>query len=227
MKSAFAAVTAALCFAASALAQDNGPPLVNTPINPPVCQPLLITWGGGTQVCIFRSSTPLRLSDIISSILPGGQPGAAALLDFGQQTGTSLTWTVNITAGTSLGLVLRDSTGTVSQSAPFTVQSSSDTSCLNGGSSSSSSSSGSSTSSGLSTSSGRSSSSSSSSTSITSPATTPTAPTSSHTSLSTSSSHSSTSSPSPSNTPSSAAPIQNVKMGLVGALGAALIAVLA
>jgi hypothetical protein len=78
----------------------------------------------------------------VHSILPGGQPNAAPLLDLGEQTGTSTTWIVNIgagtppfpfpffsskshidrkTTGTSLGLTLRDTNGLVAQSAPFTV----------------------------------------------------------------------------------------------------------
>lgn len=34
-----------------------------------------------------------------SSILPGGQPSAPALVDLGQQNGVSFTWTVNQAAG--------------------------------------------------------------------------------------------------------------------------------
>ncbi|KAF9475386.1 hypothetical protein BDN70DRAFT_883749 [Pholiota conissans] len=114
MKSIFAtAAAAAVLLAGNALAQLT----VNTPGPAVVCQPLLISWTGGTP--------PYFLS-----VLPGNQPTAAALIDFGQQTGTQLTWTVNITAGTSLGLNLRDSTGTLAQSGVFTVQASSDTSCL-------------------------------------------------------------------------------------------------
>ncbi|CAA7267011.1 unnamed protein product [Cyclocybe aegerita] len=95
MKSVFAPLAAVLLAATSAVAQTL---TVNTPLSVVVCQPLLITWTGGTP--------PYFL----------------------------LSWNVNITAGTSLGLTLRDSTGAISQSAPFTVQSGSDTSCLNGGS---------------------------------------------------------------------------------------------
>ena len=43
-----------------------------------------------------------NIDQISTSILPGNQPTAAALLDFGTQTGTSLTWTVNVTAGEQL-----------------------------------------------------------------------------------------------------------------------------
>jgi hypothetical protein len=52
------------------------------------CQPVALNWRGGTP--------PYFLS-----IIPGGQVSAAALIDFGQLSGTSLTWTANITAGTS------------------------------------------------------------------------------------------------------------------------------
>ncbi|KAG5642584.1 hypothetical protein DXG03_002535 [Asterophora parasitica] len=67
---------------------------------------------------------------INTPILPGNQPGAPALQSFGQVEGTSLTWTVNIAAGTSIGLTLRDSTGNTAQSAPFTVNAGGDTSCV-------------------------------------------------------------------------------------------------
>lgn len=75
---------------------------------------------------MFRPSSKFRVRlNKIPSILPGGQPSASPLEDLGQQTGTSVTWLVNIAAGTSLGLTLRDSTGAVAQSAPFSVLASS------------------------------------------------------------------------------------------------------
>jgi hypothetical protein len=83
MKSVISSVAVAFLLAASAAAQQL---TINTPLSVVVCQPLLISWSGGTP--------PYFLS-----VLPGNQPTAAALLDFGTQTGTSLTWTVNITAG--------------------------------------------------------------------------------------------------------------------------------
>uniref|UniRef100_A0A8H8CLT0 Uncharacterized protein n=1 Tax=Psilocybe cubensis TaxID=181762 RepID=A0A8H8CLT0_PSICU len=227
MKSAFAAVATALCLSAGALAQTS-PPLVNTPVpNPPVCQPLLITWSGGTPPYFLVRTLflPSLLVDLISiSILPGGQPSAPALLDFGQVDGTSLTWRVNFTVGTSLGLVLRDNTGLVSQSAPFSVAAGSDLSCLSGSGSSSTGSS--STGSGPGSSSSSGSSSTAAVTSPTSPASTPVTPTSRSSSASSHSSGTGTSS-SATNAPSSAASIESVQMGLVGALGAALVALLA
>ncbi|KDR76258.1 hypothetical protein GALMADRAFT_67694, partial [Galerina marginata CBS 339.88] len=56
------------------------------------------------------------------SILPAGQPSANALVDLGQQTGTSVTWIANLGPGTGAFLNLRDSTGTLAQSGTFTVQ---------------------------------------------------------------------------------------------------------
>ncbi|EJD06593.1 uncharacterized protein FOMMEDRAFT_165350 [Fomitiporia mediterranea MF3/22] len=90
---------------------------IDTPSNVVQCLPQLLTWGGGTGPWFV-------------SVLPGGQPGAAALIDFGQQSGTQLTWVVNIAAGTSIGLTVRDQTGATAESAPFNIGSSSDSSCV-------------------------------------------------------------------------------------------------
>ncbi|KAF5327091.1 hypothetical protein D9619_005067 [Psilocybe cf. subviscida] len=54
-------------------------------------------------------------------ILPGDKPNAPVLIDFGQVSSNLLSWTVNVTAGTSLRLNLRDQTGALAQSTPFTV----------------------------------------------------------------------------------------------------------
>lgn len=90
---------------------------ISTPSNPVVCQPLKITWSGG--------QAPYQLE-----LQPGAQPSAPSLRDFGQQDGSAYTWTVDLPPGTSVGLTLRDSTGTTAQSAPFTVQAGPDISCL-------------------------------------------------------------------------------------------------
>jgi len=84
---------------------------INTPSTAVVGCPLLISWSGGTP--------PYFLS-----VLPGASPSdpnAPALITFGQQTGTSLTWVVDEQAGTSLLLELQDSQGLEALSAPFTV----------------------------------------------------------------------------------------------------------
>ncbi|CAE6429646.1 unnamed protein product [Rhizoctonia solani] len=106
--------TSFLALVAAAVAQSL---VINTPASVVQCQPAQITW--------TATNTP-----VFVSIIPGGQPGAAALQDFGQQAGSSLTWTVNIAAGTSITFQLRDSTGAVAYSSPISVQASSDSSCL-------------------------------------------------------------------------------------------------
>ncbi|RDB25771.1 Protein disulfide-isomerase erp38 [Hypsizygus marmoreus] len=124
MKSVFAPLAAVALLATSALAQLT----INTPIGPVVCQPLLLTWSGGTPPYFLNRLLFIALHAF--SILPGSQPGASPLIDLGVQNGNSYTWTVNIAAGTSIGLTLRDSTGTTANSAPFTINSGSDSSCV-------------------------------------------------------------------------------------------------
>ncbi|KAH7341546.1 hypothetical protein B0J17DRAFT_647059 [Rhizoctonia solani] len=93
-------------------------PSINTPASLVQCQPALITW--------TATKTPVFIS-----IIPGGQPGAVALIDFGSQNSSSLTWNVDMASGTSITFQVRDSTGAVAYSAPVTVQGSSDSSCVN------------------------------------------------------------------------------------------------
>ncbi|ETW83041.1 hypothetical protein HETIRDRAFT_439593 [Heterobasidion irregulare TC 32-1] len=231
MKSAFTSLVAVALFVVAAVAQSTL--TVNTPANVVVCQPLQITWSGGTA--------PYFLS-----VLPGGDPSGSALEDFGQQTGTSFTWTkVNQPVGTSLGLTLRDSNGLTAQSAPFTVNSGSDTSCLTAsasasGTASSASASGTSSSSAAVTSSavGSSSVSSAVATTSTTPATTAassasaassaastTRPASSATSSS--ASRSSSAASSAASTSANAVPTLAARYGAAGIIGAVVAAVLA
>ncbi|KAG2110848.1 uncharacterized protein F5147DRAFT_687509 [Suillus discolor] len=107
-------VTYLALFVAGTLAQFT----INTPANVVECQPTLLQWSGGTA--------PYYLS-----ILPGATPNGAAVENLGQQNSTSVTWVCNIQSGTSLGLTLRDSTGLTAQSAPFTVNPGSSTTCTN------------------------------------------------------------------------------------------------
>ncbi|KAG6908547.1 hypothetical protein DXG01_004180 [Tephrocybe rancida] len=125
----FFATLATIALAASrTLAQ--GQLTINTPANPVVCQPLLLTWSGGTEpYFLVRTLRSLREKKF-DTILPGNQPGAQALHDFGQVSGNSLTWIVNIAAGTSIGLTLRDSTGNTAQSAAFAINAGTNTDCV-------------------------------------------------------------------------------------------------
>ncbi|KAG8701614.1 hypothetical protein FRC11_012020, partial [Ceratobasidium sp. 423] len=78
-------------------------PSINTPPSLIQCQPAQITWNATNK-------------PVFVSVIPGGNAAAPALLDLGQQNGTSLTWTVNITAGTSITLRLTDSKGAMAYS---------------------------------------------------------------------------------------------------------------
>lgn len=104
-----------LAFAAIIAAQAV--PLINTPTSVAQCRPVQITW--------TATNTPVFIS-----ILPGGQTGAPPLMDFGEQTGSSITWIANILAGTSITFQIRDSQGAIAFSSPVTVQSSPDPSCI-------------------------------------------------------------------------------------------------
>ncbi|CAD6570087.1 MAG: hypothetical protein CYPHOPRED_003736 [Cyphobasidiales sp. Tagirdzhanova-0007] len=87
------ALSATLVAAVSALT-------VNTPAALVQCQPAQLSWDDGTA--------PYYLA-----IIPGGQPSAAALENLPQQSGTSMTWTVDQAAGTSITVKVTDSTGAI------------------------------------------------------------------------------------------------------------------
>jgi hypothetical protein len=107
-------VAVAILAASQALAQSL---TINTPTNPTTCIPLLITWVGGTP--------PYFLT-----LVPANQPGATPIINFGQQNSTSLTWRVNVAAGTSVNFNLVDNTGLTAQTAPFSIIAGSDTTCV-------------------------------------------------------------------------------------------------
>lgn len=116
MKFSTTSLISAALFVAGVSAQLT----VNTPTNVVQCAPLQITWTGGT---------PPYLLSLHSGTDVNGTP----LISFPSVTTTSLTWSaVNVSAGTQLDLSLRDSSGLNSQSAVFTVQPGTDSSCLTG-----------------------------------------------------------------------------------------------
>ncbi|KAF9791019.1 hypothetical protein BJ322DRAFT_1039267 [Thelephora terrestris] len=90
---------------------------INTPGSVVQCQPVLLTWSGGTP--------PYYLS-----LIPAGQVSAPALETFPTQNGTQLTWTVDQQQGASFNIALKDSTGAVAYSDIVTVQPSSDKTCI-------------------------------------------------------------------------------------------------
>ncbi|KAF9467061.1 hypothetical protein BDZ94DRAFT_1233249 [Collybia nuda] len=104
----FSQILAPLSMAAALATGTLAQFVVNTPSNAVVCQPVLLTWTGG--------EAPYFLE-----ITPANKPSGPALRDLGIQTGTQFTWIVDIAAGTAVGIFLRDSTGAIVQSAPFTI----------------------------------------------------------------------------------------------------------
>ncbi|KAH9068403.1 hypothetical protein EDB83DRAFT_2518752 [Lactarius deliciosus] len=215
MKFALVSIASATLFIAGVSAQSL---TINTPLNVVVCQPLLISWAGGTGPFFLRW---------VIFVHPGATPDGPALQDFGTQQGNSFTWTaVNFPSGTSLDLTLRDSAGITSQSAPFTVQTGTDTACLNASSSSSSSSGGSTSSTPVSTATAT-----GSTPSVTTPTSSATTPTTSATTKPSSSPASSSSKASGTSTPSSsssnAAMPTSVSYGAAGVIGVVVAAVLA
>jgi len=94
---------------------------INTPPSVPQCLPTFVSFSGGQP--------PYTIS-----ALPGGQPSAPPLADLGSHDGTGFTWKANLPVGTSTTLQIRDSTGVINYSQMFTIQPSSDTSCLGSGS---------------------------------------------------------------------------------------------
>ncbi|KAF4613732.1 hypothetical protein D9613_007818 [Agrocybe pediades] len=219
MKSAFASLAAILALAATAGAQDDNGFSIATPGPTPVCQPLLINWSGGSPPYFLR-------------YVFGDQPNGTPLLDFGQQTGNSFRWIVNITAGQNIGFTIRDNNGVVKQSAPFPLIASSDQSCLNGGSTGGGSSAGTSSSTTAGGAPGTSAPGGAPGTSA--PAGTSAAPSTSNTanpgaggSSSVTKPPASSSSSANSNQTSAPSSANKVEIGLAGAVGAALLAFLA
>ncbi|KAK7690774.1 hypothetical protein QCA50_005873 [Cerrena zonata] len=112
----FLAIAAALVSVVPALAQDKL--TVNTIsgiVN--VVQPIQFTWSGG--------QAPYFLS-----LIPAGQPSAAAIKQFDTQQGTSFTWNVDLPAGSTFSISLKDSLGTQAFSDIETVNSGPDSACL-------------------------------------------------------------------------------------------------
>ncbi|KAF7796639.1 hypothetical protein EIP86_007821 [Pleurotus ostreatoroseus] len=112
-------IAAALALAAVAPVALADPLTINTLTGVVQCQPVKLTWSGGTP--------PYFLS-----LVPANQPAANPLEQFPVQQGTDLTWDVNLPAGTSFTTVIKDSTGQPNYSSEQTVEAGTDSSCLNG-----------------------------------------------------------------------------------------------
>ncbi|KAF8921145.1 hypothetical protein CPB85DRAFT_1556174 [Mucidula mucida] len=105
----FNLVLVALSFTSGGLA--NAVLVVNTPLSLTECQPVSLSWSGGTRP-FFPDSN------------------GAVLKEFGQVGGTSLTWVVDVPADTEVAVDVVDSTGEVAQTAFVKISQGDDTNCL-------------------------------------------------------------------------------------------------
>ncbi|EIM90921.1 uncharacterized protein STEHIDRAFT_152608 [Stereum hirsutum FP-91666 SS1] len=91
---------------------------INTPTSIVQCEPVQITWQEGT-------------SPFSVEVIPGGQPTDSPIIEFPATTDHSLTWDVNVSAGTFISLKVEDAAGTTAFSSAVTVGTSDDISCIN------------------------------------------------------------------------------------------------
>jgi len=92
---------------------------VNTPTGVVQCEPIQFTW--------TSDGTP----PYFLTLIPGGQPAAAPVKEFPETSATEYTWIVDLPSGTSLTAALRDNTGVQEFSDAFTIQASTNSTCLN------------------------------------------------------------------------------------------------
>lgn len=95
----------ALAAAGVALAQSTF--TVNTPATLIQCQPQQISWSGGTAPYFPRVTEGGNISNTLKS--------------FNQQSGTTLTWTVDIAAGTAVTISIGDSAGLTASTSQVTI----------------------------------------------------------------------------------------------------------
>ncbi|KAJ7248518.1 hypothetical protein C8J57DRAFT_719297 [Mycena rebaudengoi] len=106
MRSAFASLLVLGSFIGATVAQLT----IITPQNPVVCQPSLITWGGGQRTPLLHR-TAVNNDDRTQTFENFGSP-----ID-----GTSVTWNIRVPAGTNVLLTMKDNTGATQTSAPFPI----------------------------------------------------------------------------------------------------------
>ncbi|ESK94632.1 secreted protein [Moniliophthora roreri MCA 2997] len=90
---------------------------MNTPTNLVTCQPVMLSWTGGTA--------PYFLS-----LQDGNNFDGPALKRFDQQNGSSFSWTVDVPSKQKIVFLLRDNTGSTSVTAPVVVQPGNQDSCV-------------------------------------------------------------------------------------------------
>jgi len=81
------------------------------------CQPVKLSWSDGT-------------APYYPTIIPGGDPSGTPLVQFNTTSSDSVTWMVNLAAGTQVTIAVTDSTGTENYSSVVTIQAGTSTSCV-------------------------------------------------------------------------------------------------
>ncbi|PBK73246.1 hypothetical protein ARMSODRAFT_1014834 [Armillaria solidipes] len=125
-----------LATSTTALASSNESDLaVDTPCALVQCNETLLTWSGGSSpyyVLYCHLPFDAMTQDLpLHSIVPGSDPDGPLLEDLGEQDGTNMTWTVNLSAGTSVILAIRDSEAVSIQSDVVQIRNSTNSRCLN------------------------------------------------------------------------------------------------
>ncbi|WRT67880.1 uncharacterized protein IL334_004854 [Kwoniella shivajii] len=125
----FATAISTVALIGAVLAQQANDITIATPPSLTQCEPVLLSWSGGVGPYILTA-------------IPGGQPSAAALATISaSEAGNSVTWKVNVAAGTEVTVKVTDSRGINQYTSPVQILPGSD-SCLgaaSGGSTSNSS----------------------------------------------------------------------------------------
>ncbi|KDN53577.1 hypothetical protein K437DRAFT_265638 [Tilletiaria anomala UBC 951] len=186
-------VTAATFALLAAYAAAQSGLTINTPSSLIVCVPSLIQWNGGQGPYFLTVNQGGSQSVILETLVNG-------------QNQTSYTWNVNLSAGTSVTLAIRDSTGATNFAQAVTIQAGSSTSCMSSSASSSS---------------------SHSSTSSSAPATTSSTTASSSTTISSTTSSTSSTSSTPSATSSAPSVTNAATANVANAVGALAVAAVA
>ncbi|KAJ7118591.1 hypothetical protein C8R43DRAFT_96162 [Mycena crocata] len=212
MRSTFAPLLVVASFLGSVVGQAL---TINTPTPAPVvCQPTLITWGGGTPPYFI--------------VIVDGDDHTNVLVNFGELSNTSITWTVKEPVGQNLLLTIKDQTGLSQSSATFLVAAGGSTACLTASSSGSAPASGSTSASASGSVTPSSTVSTTSAASTTAASTTPSASSTRPASSTPASSAASSSAPPASSTPSGGAaptgvPVAAAAAAAIGAVFAALL----
>ncbi|EIM91078.1 uncharacterized protein STEHIDRAFT_152753 [Stereum hirsutum FP-91666 SS1] len=121
----FTTLLTATLLSAAAIRGARADFTIDTPASLVQCQAQQITWS--------QTTGPYNLI-VVSAADPCGDD----LVDLGDHDGLSMTWTVNVAAGTEVLLALEDETGEEAWTGAVTVAASDDSSCLSSSSSSSS-----------------------------------------------------------------------------------------